>query len=159
MRYDLTVAENIGIGAVEKLVDRAEIERVAAAAGVTEFVNATPHGYDTMLSLTFAGGSPGATVPPTGTTLSGGQWQRLALARCLMRMDRDLLILDEPSSGLDAQAEHAIHQQLRKARAGRTSVLISHRFSTIRDADTIVVLNAPATSVRSRCADRERRPR
>ena len=67
--------------------------------------------------------------------LSGGQWQRLALARALLRADCDLLILDEPSSGLDAEAEHEIHQQLQRMRAGRTSVLISHRLSTVRDAD------------------------
>jgi ATP-binding cassette subfamily B protein len=73
-------------------------------------------------------------------TLSGGQWQRLALARGFMRADRDLLILDEPSSGLDAEAELAIHHRMRALRDGRTSVLISHRLSTVRDASLIYVV-------------------
>jgi ATP-binding cassette subfamily B protein len=78
----------------------------------------------------------------TGVVLSGGQWQRLALARTLMRDGRDLLILDEPSSGLDAEAEYAIHQSLRAHRAGATSVLISHRLGAVRDADHIAVLKS-----------------
>jgi ATP-binding cassette subfamily B protein len=72
--------------------------------------------------------------------LSGGQWQRIAVARGLMRGERELLILDEPSSGLDANAEHEIHTRLRKLRRDRTSLLISHRLSTVRDASTIVVI-------------------
>jgi ATP-binding cassette, subfamily B, bacterial len=72
--------------------------------------------------------------------LSGGQWQRIALARAFLRGGRDLLILDEPSSGLDAEAEYEIHSGLRSHRQGRTSVLISHRLNAIREADHIVVL-------------------
>jgi ATP-binding cassette subfamily B protein len=72
--------------------------------------------------------------------LSGGQWQRLALARAVLRTSADLLILDEPSSGLDVRAEHEIHRRLSELRRGRTSLLISHRLNTVRDADTIVVL-------------------
>jgi ATP-binding cassette, subfamily B, bacterial len=72
--------------------------------------------------------------------LSGGQWQRLALARAFLRDACDLLILDEPSSGLDAEAEHEIHHRLRDHRAGRTSLLISHRLGAVRDADVIAVL-------------------
>ena len=78
--------------------------------------------------------------PESGVLLSGGQWQRVGLARGLLRSDPDLLILDEPSSGLDAQAEHDIHAQLRRHRAGQTSVLISHRLNAVRDADLITVL-------------------
>lgn len=72
--------------------------------------------------------------------LSGGQWQRLALARSLVRGDADLLILDEPSSGMDPEAEHTVHHRLRGHRAGRAGLLISHRLSALRDADTIAVL-------------------
>ena len=79
-------------------------------------------------------------------SLSGGQWQRVALARALLRDGRDLLILDEPSSGLDAEAEHEIHPRLRELRAGRTSLLISHRLGAVRDADRIVVLEPDASS-------------
>lgn len=81
-----------------------------------------------------------AVEPETGVVLSGGQWQRVAVARGLMRADRDLLILDEPSSGMDAEAEHAFHQRLCATRVGRSSLLISHRLSSVRDADTIYVL-------------------
>ena len=72
--------------------------------------------------------------------LSGGQWQRVALARAFLRGGRDLVILDEPSSGLDAEAEYEIHARLRAHRASRTTMLISHRLNAVRDADTIVVL-------------------
>ena len=72
--------------------------------------------------------------------LSGGQWQRLALARSLVREGRDLMILDEPSSGLDPEAEHEVHARIREHRQGRTSLLISHRLSAVRDADRIAVL-------------------
>jgi ATP-binding cassette subfamily B protein len=89
-------------------------------------------------------GSPVAG-PQTGVVLSGGQWQRLALARGFMRADRDLLILDEPSSGLDAEAEHAIHQRLRTLREGSASLLISHRLNAVRDADRICVASAKTT--------------
>ncbi|MEV7970641.1 ATP-binding cassette domain-containing protein [Sphaerisporangium sp. NPDC088356] len=73
--------------------------------------------------------------------MSGGQWQRLALARAFVRNDRDLMILDEPSSGLDPEAEHEIHTRMREHREGRTSLLISHRLSAVRDADYIGVLD------------------
>src|SRR5262249_3272112 len=76
-----------------------------------------------------------------GVSLSGGQWQRVALARSLMRQDVDLLVLDEPSSGLDADAEYRIHQTLQRHGAGRARLLISHPLSTLRSADTIVVLS------------------
>jgi len=134
MEYDLTAAENIGLGEPAALEDRPRITGAARLAGADPVVAALPQGYDTMLSRIFFGGeSP-------GVTLSGGQWQRLALAGALMREQRDLLILDEPSAGLDARAEHEIHERLRQHRAGRTSVLVSHRLGAIREADTIVVL-------------------
>jgi ATP-binding cassette subfamily B protein len=140
MTYDLTAAENIGMGDLGRLDDRPAIRQAAAQAGIHSSLSALPQGYDTMLSRAFFG-LKDKEDPETGVVLSGGQWQRVAVARGLMRADRDLLILDEPSSGLDAEAEHAIHQQLTAIRKGRTSLLISHRLGSVRDADIILVLS------------------
>ena len=134
-RYDLTAAENVGIGDLDRFDDRAAVHRAAARAGIDETLAGLRHGYDTMLSRIFFDEDR-----EKGLALSGGQWQRVAIARSLMREHADLLILDEPSSGLDAEAEHQIHRALTEHRAGRTSLLISHRLSTLRDADVIVVL-------------------
>ncbi|MEU6788882.1 ABC transporter ATP-binding protein [Nonomuraea angiospora] len=139
MSYDLTAAENIGVGEVEAMSDRARLRTAAELAGAHEIVQALPRGYDTMLSRVFFGPEDDDD-PQAGVTLSGGQWQRLALARALVRERRDLLILDEPSSGLDAQAEYEVHRRLREHRAGNTSLLVSHRLGAVRDADLIVVL-------------------
>ncbi|MBE1530674.1 ABC transporter ATP-binding protein [Actinomadura algeriensis] len=136
MEYDLTAAENIMLGDLTTGDDPDRIREAAGRAGVHETLEALPHGYDTMLSRIFGGQDE-----ESGVALSGGQWQRLALARALLRQHRDLLLLDEPSSGLDADAEHAVHASLRRHRRGRTSVLISHRLGTVRDADLIVVLS------------------
>ncbi|GAA1795770.1 ABC transporter ATP-binding protein [Actinomadura chokoriensis] len=134
MEYDLTASENIMLGDLGSSDD--QIEAAARTAGVHDAVEALPRGYDTMLSKIFGGHDEGA-----GVALSGGQWQRLALARAFLRRDRDLLLLDEPSSGLDAEAEHAVHESLRRHRQGRTSVLISHRLGAVREADLIAVLS------------------
>ncbi|MGW4961748.1 ABC transporter ATP-binding protein [Nonomuraea sp. NPDC004186] len=139
MSYDLTAAENIGVGEVEAMSDRARLRTAAELAGAHETVQALPRGYDTMLSRVFFGPEDDDD-PQAGVTLSGGQWQRLALARALVRERRDLLILDEPSSGLDAQAEYEVHRRLREHRADNTSLLVSHRLGAVRDADLIVVL-------------------
>jgi len=139
MAYELSAADNIGVGDLAALDDRARIEAAARRAGCHDALAALPRGYDTMLSRTFE--SPLWEDPGTGVLLSGGQWQRVAIARALLRDDTDLLILDEPSSGLDAEAEHEVHRNLRDHRTGRTSLLISHRLSTVRDASTIVVLD------------------
>jgi ATP-binding cassette subfamily B protein len=138
--YDLTAAENIGMGDLARLGDHGPVREAAEHAGADAAISRLPQGYDTLLSRMFL---PAANQesPETGVVLSGGQWQRLALARGLMRADRDLLILDEPSSGLDAEAEHAIQRELRDLRAGRASVLISHRLSSVRDARAIYVLS------------------
>jgi ATP-binding cassette subfamily B protein len=141
MHYDMTAAENIGLGDVEALGDPVRIETSASAAGVHEDLSRLPRGYDTMLSRTFFAEAD-KEDPETGVMLSGGQWQRLAIARALLRGRRDLMILDEPSSGLDAESEHAIHAALRRHREGRTSLLISHRLGVVRDADLIAVLSA-----------------
>jgi ATP-binding cassette subfamily B protein len=140
MCYDLTAAENIGMGDLAQLGDYGRIREAAELAGADAAISGLPHGYDTMLSRMFLAGADREN-PETGVILSGGQWQRLALARCLMRANRDLLILDEPSSGLDAEAEDAIHQRLRGLGTGRTSLLISHRLSSVRDARVIYVLS------------------
>jgi ATP-binding cassette subfamily B protein len=138
MIYDLSLAENIGLGDLARLDDRGQIARAASLAGLDEAAGRLPRGYDTILSRTLvdhAGGEVGAR-------LSGGQNQRLALARSLMRDQADLLILDEPSSGLDAEAEYEIHRSLHAHRERRTSLLVSHRLSAVREADVIAVLAA-----------------
>ncbi|MBC9712403.1 ABC transporter ATP-binding protein [Streptomyces sp. TRM66268-LWL] len=137
MRYDLSAAENIGLGDVAHLHDTARIRQAAAQAGMDGTLVSLPRGYDTMLSRTFAEEGAG---DHDGVELSGGQWQRVGLARGLLRGAADLLILDEPSSGLDPEAEHEIHQLLLAHRAGRTSLLVSHRLNAVRGADLIVVL-------------------
>jgi ATP-binding cassette subfamily B protein len=151
MSYDLTAHENIGLGDVRRIGDRDGVTAAARLAGAHDAVAALPRGYDTMLSRAFHGDPPGdGAAPDAGSTgddgsggvlLSGGQWQRLALARGMFRDDVDLMILDEPSSGLDAEAEHRVHAQLTAHRTGRTSLLISHRLGAVRDADRIVVLD------------------
>jgi ATP-binding cassette subfamily B protein len=139
MTYDLTAAENIGLGDLSRLDDRASLRRAAALADIDDTLASLPAGFDTMLSRIYITGKQ-RNDPQAGVLLSGGQWQRVAVARGFMRSDRDLLILDEPSAGLDPEAEHAIHRQLASMRRGRTSLLISHRLASVRDADVIFVL-------------------
>ena len=140
MSYDLTAAENIALGDLALLDDEAEIQQAATRAGCHETIAALPSGYRTLLTRTYS--SEGDRHDPkTGVVLSGGQWQRIALARALLRHSRDLLILDEPSSGLDAHAEYEMHRSITAHRAGTTSVLISHRLSTVRQVDRVVVLS------------------
>lgn len=139
MPYDLTAAENIAVGDLTAHDDPDRLRAAARQAGVDGVLAALPHGYDTLLTRIFFGG-PDRDDPRAGVVLSGGQWQRVALARGFLRADRDLLVLDEPSSGLDAEAEHDLHSRLRTLRRGRTSLLVSHRLNAVRDADAIVVL-------------------
>ncbi|HUQ58484.1 ABC transporter ATP-binding protein [Lentzea sp.] len=134
MTYDLTAAENIGIGQVDRLEDRARIAGAARTARIADTVEALPNGYDTVLSRTHA------DEERPGVTLSGGQWQRVALARCLMRTEAELMILDEPTSGLDAEGEHRVHETVRQHAEGKTRLLISHRMAALRKADLIVTL-------------------
>ncbi len=136
MAYDLSAWDNIGMGRLAARDDLAQIRTAARTAGIDDDLAALPGGYRTMLSRIFTADE----VDGASSGLSGGQWQRVALARAYLRADADLLILDEPSSGLDAAAEAALHARLADLRQGRTSLLISHRLAALRNADLIVVL-------------------
>ncbi|MFJ3301662.1 ATP-binding cassette domain-containing protein [Streptomyces sp. NPDC086549] len=135
MRYDLTAAENVGVGDLARLTDETRITEAARPADIDTRLRQLPHGYGTLLSRIFFEGDAEYDAH-TGVVLSGGQWQRVAPARTLLREDSDLLILDEPSSGLDAEAEHEIHRRLRDHRSGRTSLLVPHRLAAVGQADT-----------------------
>ena len=128
MRYHGTVAENIGYAQYERLDDLDGIAAAAEKAGLREFIETLDDGYQTRIGSWFE----------RGTDLSGGQWQKIALARAFFRQS-DILVLDEPTSVLDARAEYDIFQRFLELTAGKTTILISHRFSTVRMADTIYV--------------------
>jgi ATP-binding cassette subfamily B protein len=139
MSYDMSAADNISIGFVAAREDKTRIRRAARRAGIDDKLSSLPRGYDTLLSRMFFS-EEDQDDPETGVQLSGGQWQRTALARAMFRGYRDLMILDEPSAGLDPEAEADMHARTRHQRDGATSVLISHRLNTVRDADHIIVL-------------------
>jgi ATP-binding cassette subfamily B protein len=127
--YHLTAARNIGVGRIEDLDDRAEVRAAAAKSGADAVIGRLPEGYDSMLGKWF----------DAGQQLSGGEWQKIALARAFMR-DAQLLILDEPTSSLDPQAEYEVFAHFRELTAGKSAIFISHRFSTVRLANRILVL-------------------
>jgi ATP-binding cassette subfamily B protein len=135
--YDLTAAENVGVGSLGRIGDQLAIEEAATLADIHEILQALPHGYETLLSRIFFD----ERSEDPGLLLSMGQQQRLAIARALLRSEAQLLILDEPTAALDPQAEAALHARLRRLRHGRSSLLISHRLSTTRDAESIAVLD------------------
>jgi ATP-binding cassette, subfamily B, bacterial len=128
-RYQLPVWENIGLGNVDYLHDRRRIAEAARQAGADAVIHRLPQGDETLLGREFEG----------GVELSGGEWQKIALARAFMR-DAPFLILDEPTAALDPRSEYEIYQRFLELAAGRTTLLISHRFSTVRMADRILVL-------------------
>jgi ATP-binding cassette subfamily B protein len=130
VRYALPAAQNISLGSVDREPTLENIRAAAAAGGADEFVSALREGYDTILSPEFG----------QGVDLSLGQWQRIALARAFFR-GAPLVILDEPSASLDARAERALFESVRDLYADRTVLLVSHRFSTVRTADRIIVLS------------------
>ena len=129
MRYELLAKENIGFGKIEDLADRSRIEIAARKSMAYQVIDKFPNGYDQMIGRRFDG----------GVDLSGGEWQKFALARAYMR-DAQLLILDEPTATLDARAEYEVFRRFAELTQGRMAVLISHRFSTTRMADRILVL-------------------
>src|SRR5215467_3827294 len=128
--YQATASENIGLGNVPEIDDRSAIVSASKQAGSDEMIANLPAGYDTALGKWF----------DAGVNLSGGEWQKVALARAFMREDARILLLDEPTSALDAQAEYDLFERLRSLTRGRTAVYISHRFSTVRRADRIIFL-------------------
>ena len=129
-RYQFLVGENIGVGDVRYFEDE-ERWREAAAKGMADsIVDGLPSGYDTQLGKWFK----------DGQELSGGQWQKIALSRAFMRADADILVLDEPTASMDAAAEARIFEHFRKLTQNRIAILISHRFSTVRMASQIVVI-------------------
>ncbi|QFY14220.1 ATP-binding cassette domain-containing protein [Nonomuraea phyllanthi] len=134
------------------LGDMERIRGAAVRAGIDGTLSRLPRGYDTLLTRLFFGDSENDD-PQNGVMLSGGQWQRVALARAFLREKRELMILDEPNAGLDPDAEHEVHDRLRAIRAGRGSLLISHRLSAVRDADLIVVLSDGVITEQGRHAD------
>ena len=138
MTYELSAHDNIALGELSVIDDRSRVRAAADTAGLDEALQRLPRGYETLLTRTFHADDAGPHG--TGVVLSGGQWQRMALARSALRVDADVLILDEPSAGLDVEAEHELHLRLTALRRQRTGLLISHRLSTVRDADVIAVL-------------------
>jgi ATP-binding cassette subfamily B protein len=129
LRYDMLVRENIGFGKLDSLEDQSRIEAAAYKSLAKDVISRLPQGYGQMVGRRFEG----------GVDLSGGEWQKFALARAYMR-DAQLLILDEPTATLDARAEYEVFQRFADLTRNRMAVLISHRFSTVRMADRILVL-------------------
>jgi ATP-binding cassette, subfamily B, bacterial len=130
VRYQLTAKDNIALGDVAAIDDLLRVQKAAESGGAHPIIEALPERYETQLGRLFDG----------GVDLSAGNWQKLAVSRAFMR-DADILVLDEPTSALDAEAEHALFERFRRLTEGRMALLISHRFSTVRMADRIVVLS------------------
>jgi len=129
VRYHLTAGENIAVGRIEARGDRERIREAARRSLADEVIERLPAGYDQLIGRRFK----------TGVELSGGEWQKIAIARAYMRQ-ADVLILDEPTAALDARSEFEVFQRFAELSLGKTAILISHRFSTVRRADRILVL-------------------
>jgi len=130
VRYHLTAGENIGVGQIDAMYDRERIRGAAKRALADQVIEPLPQGYDQLIGRRFK----------SGVDLSGGQWQKIAIARAYMR-DAQVMILDEPTAALDARSEFEVFQRFKELSSNRTAVLISHRFSSVRMADRILVLN------------------
>ena len=129
-RYQFTVGENIGAGDVRRIEDAGRWREAAEAGRAAPFIDELPDTYETQLGRWFKG----------GRELSGGQWQKIALSRAFMRSDADILVLDEPTAARDAASEASIFEHFRRMSRDKMTILISHRFSTVRKADHIIVL-------------------
>ena len=129
-RYQFLVGENIGVGDVRYFDDRQRWQEAASKGMADTFIEGLPSGYDTQLGKWFK----------NGQELSGGQWQKIALSRAFMRTEADILVLDEPTAAMDAGAEAKIFEHFRKLTQNRIAILISHRFSTVRMANQIIVI-------------------
>ena len=129
VRYHLTVGENIGVGQIDAMDDGVRIREAARRAMAEDLIESLPDGYDQLIGRRFK----------NGVELSGGQWQKIAIARAYMR-DAQVMILDEPTAALDARAEFEVFQRFKELSSDKTAVLISHRFSSVRMADRILVL-------------------
>ena len=130
VRYQLLVGENIGAGDVREFENRERWGKAASEGKAAAFIEDMPKQYDSQLGKWFK----------DGRELSGGQWQKIALSRAFMRKDADILVLDEPTAAMDAAAEAEIFEHFRSLMGKRIAIVISHRFSTVRMADHIVVL-------------------
>jgi ATP-binding cassette subfamily B protein len=128
-RYNLTVRENIWFGDIERAAELPQLTRAAHQAGASEVIGRLPNGMETVLGNYF----------DTGEELSVGEWQKIALARALLR-EAQVIVLDEPTSAMDASAEYDMFKRFRELAAGRTAILVSHRLSTVKMADRIYVL-------------------
>jgi ATP-binding cassette subfamily B protein len=133
-RYQFSVGENIGAGDVRHIDDTVRWEAAATSGMAAPFIKDMPERYETQLGRWFKG----------GRELSGGQWQKIALSRAFMRSDADILVLDEPTAAMDAASEAAIYDHFRSQSHNKMTILISHRFSTVRAADQIVVMHKGA---------------
>jgi ATP-binding cassette subfamily B protein len=131
VRYQLIVGENVGAGDVRAFEDRDRWQEAAGQGKAASFIEDLPSKYDTQLGKWFK----------DGRELSGGQWQKIALSRAFMRHDADILVLDEPTAAMDAAAEAEVFEHFRSLMGKRIAIVISHRFSTVRMADEIVVLD------------------
>jgi len=129
MRYEMTARENIAVGRIERMNDAELLQQSAEKSMATDVLRKLPAGYEQMLGRRFEG----------GVDLSGGEWQKVALARAYLR-DAQVLILDEPTSALDARSEYEVFKRFAELTTGKMALFISHRFSTVRMADRIVVL-------------------
>ena len=129
VRYSLTAADNIAVGRIDERGDRNRIARAAQRSQADEVIARLPGGYEQLIGKRFK----------TGIDLSGGEWQKIAIARAYMR-EAAVLILDEPTASLDARSEFEVFKRFKELSAGKTCVLISHRFSSVRMADRILVL-------------------